>query len=99
MIQKRAEMLGIAPARKDVAEKVGGVSKQIYKNLDNNDIVLMPSISAVSQIWTPGQTFFTDIAKDAYRKDSEKKYKEIGDYQKGLKEMCKQIEDAITTLK
>ncbi|SFG41110.1 arabinogalactan oligomer / maltooligosaccharide transport system substrate-binding protein [Lachnospiraceae bacterium C7] len=99
MIKKRAEMLGIAPARKDVASDVGGTSQQIYTNLDKNNIVLMPSVTAVSQIWTPGQTFFTDIAKDAFRTDADKKYKNLDDYSSGLDEMCKQISEAIKTLK
>ncbi|SER45694.1 sugar ABC transporter substrate-binding protein [Lachnobacterium bovis] len=99
MLKTRADMLGIAPARKDVAKSVGGTSEKIYENLDKNNIVLMPSVTSVSQIWTPSQTFLIDIAKDPYRKDAEKKYKDINDYSKGLDEMCKQIDEAIKTLK
>ena len=98
MIEKRSEMLGIAPAREDVAKKVGGTSKKIYKSLDQGDIILMPSITEVSQIWTPGQTFFIDLAKDVYRSDGEKKYKDISAMQKGLEDMSQQIKEAITTL-
>ena len=66
-------MLGIAPARGDAAESAGDVSEKIYANLENGNVVLMPSISEVAQIWTPAQTFFTDLAKDAFRSGSEKK--------------------------
>ena len=98
MIERRSEMLGIAPAREDVAKKVGGTSKEIYKSLDQGDIILMPSITEVSQIWTPGQTFFIDLAKDVYRSDGEKKYKDLSAMQKGLEDMSQQIKEAITTL-
>ena len=99
MVEKRSEMLGIAPARGDVAESAGGVSKMLYTNLENGNIVLMPSISEVAQIWTPAQTFFTDLAKDAFRSDSEKKYKDLASLKEGLEQMDTQIYDAIYTLK
>ncbi|SEJ15638.1 arabinogalactan oligomer / maltooligosaccharide transport system substrate-binding protein [Lachnospiraceae bacterium A10] len=98
MIKTRAEMLGIAPAREDVAEEVGGTSKQIYENLDKGNIILMPSITEVSQIWTPGQTFFIDLAKDAYRPEAEKKYTDLASLKEGLTDMSNQIHEAITTL-
>lgn len=98
MIKTRAEMLGIAPAREDVAEEVGGTSKQIYENLDKGNIILMPSITEVSQIWTPGQTFFIDLAKDAYRPETEKKYTDLASLKAGLTDMSNQIHEAITTL-
>ena len=99
MIKKRSDLLGIAPARKDVADKVGGTSEKIFKNLEKGNIILMPSITEISQIWTPGQTFFIDVAKDAYRSEADKKYKSLDDYKTGLKDMCKQIDEAISTLK
>ncbi len=98
MIKTRAEMLGIAPAREDVAEEVGGTSEQIYENLDKGNIILMPSITEVSQIWTPGQTFFIDLAKDAYRPEAEKKYTDLASLKEGLTDMSNQIHEAITTL-
>ena len=96
---KRSEMLGVAPAREDAAEQVGGVSKLLYQNLEKGSIVLMPSIQEVAQIWTPAQTFFTDIAKDAFRSESEKKYLDITSMKAGLESVDKQIHDAIFTLK
>ncbi|MBQ1902244.1 MAG: extracellular solute-binding protein [Lachnospiraceae bacterium] len=98
MTKLRAETLGVAPAREDAAEEVGGVSKEIYQNLDNGNIILMPSITEVSQIWTPGQTFFIDLAKDVYRPESEKKYTSLESMKAGLEDMCNQINEAITTL-
>lgn len=96
---KRGEMLGVAPAREDAAEQVGGVSQLLYGNLEKGTIVLMPSIQEVSQIWTPAQTFFTDIAKDAFRSESEKKYPDVTSMKAGLESVDKQIYDAIFTLK
>ncbi|QFJ54477.1 sugar ABC transporter substrate-binding protein [Pseudobutyrivibrio xylanivorans] len=98
MIMLRNETLGISPAREDVSNEIGGLSESIYEKLEKGNIVLMPSIKEVAQIWTPGQTFFTDIAKDAFRSDSEKKYKDIDSMRAGLEEMCQQIHDAIFTL-
>lgn len=98
MVKRRAHMLGIAPARGDVAKEVGGTSEEIFKNLDAGNIILMPSISAIAQIWTPGQTFFIDLAQDVYRADNEKKYKDLASMKAGLEDMCKQINEAITTL-
>lgn len=98
MIMLRNETLGIAPAREDVASDLGGLSEAMYEELDKGNIVLMPSIKEVSQIWTPGQTFFTDLAKDAFRSEAEKKYKDLDSMEAGLEDMCNQIHDAIYTL-
>ncbi|MDY6155653.1 MAG: extracellular solute-binding protein [Agathobacter sp.] len=96
---KRSEMLGVAPAREDAAEEVGGVSELLYQNMEKGTIVLMPSIQEVSQIWTPAQTFFTDLAKDAFRSESEKKYPDMASMKAGLEDVDAQIYDAIFTLK
>lgn len=97
MIMKRHESLGIVPARSDAAEAVGGVSEIIYKNLDEGNIVVMPSIRAVEQIWTPAQTFFQDLAKDAFR-TTDKKYETLEQIKAGLEAVDKQIYDAVHTL-
>lgn len=99
MAVKRSEMLGVAPAREDAAEACGGISEMLYANLESGNIVLMPSIQEVSQIWTPSQTFFTDLAKDAFRTESEKKYKDLEALKEGLTQVDSQIYDAIYTLK
>ena len=99
MMVTRSEMLGVAPAREDAAETAGGTSELLYESLENGNISLMPSIQEVSQIWTPGQTFFTDLAKDAFRDESERKYKDLASLKAGLEEVDQQIYDAIFTLK
>ena len=99
MVTRRSEMLGIAPTRGDAAESAGDISEKIYANLENGNVVLMPSISEVSQIWTPAQTFFTDLAKDAFRSGSEKKYQDLPALKSGLEQVDTQIHDAIYTLK
>lgn len=98
MMLRRNQMLGIVPARSDVADTVGGVSEIMYHNLDAGNIVVMPSIRAVEQIWTPGQTFFEDLAKDAFRPEAEKKYKTLEDIKNGLAAVDTQIYDAVHTL-
>ncbi|MCD8337186.1 MAG: sugar ABC transporter substrate-binding protein, partial [Lachnospiraceae bacterium] len=97
-IVTRNEYLGIAPAREDAAQAVGGITETLYENLENGNIVLMPSITEVAQIWTPCETFFTDLAKDAFRGDSEKKYTTEEAMQEGLEDVCQEIYDAIYTL-
>lgn len=99
MVVERSEMLGIAPAREDAAEAAGGTSTLLYENLESGNIVLMPSISEVAQIWTPGETFFTDLAKDAFRTESEKKYPDVESMKTGLEKVSQEIYDAIFTLK
>lgn len=97
-IVKRYEMLGIVPTREDVVKEIGGVTEAVYENLENDNIVLMPSNAAVSQIWTPTQTFFADITKDVFRSESDKKYKTNEDLKQGLEKVTQQISDAIHTL-
>lgn len=99
MMVTRSEMLGIAPAREDAAEAVGGTSEILYTNLENGNIMLMPSNKEVAQIWTPAQTFFTDLAKDAFRNEDEKKYADLSALKDGLEQVDAQIYDAIFTLK
>lgn len=97
MAMRRHELLGIVPARSDAAEAAGGISEIIYHNLDAGNIVVMPSIRAVEQIWTPAQTFFQDLAKDAFR-TTDKKYTTLEEIKSGLAAVDQQIYDAIHTL-
>lgn len=97
MIMRRNEMLGIVPARSDAAKAVGGVAEIMYENLDEGNIIPMPSIRAVEQIWTPAQTFFQDLAKDAFR-TTDKKYQTLQEIKLGLENVDQQIYDAIHTL-
>ena len=99
MMMKRSSMLGIAPAREDAALESGSTSEILYENLESGNIILMPSVKEVSQIWTPGQTFFTDLAKDAFREENGKKYPDLNSLKAGLEQVDQQIYDAIHTLK
>ena len=100
MIKKRAQMLGIAPARSDVAKEVGGVSDTIFNSLKEGRIYLMPSIKAVDQIWVPAQSMLADIAKDAFRKSKgeTEKYPDVEAIKKALEGVDKNIYDSIYTL-
>lgn len=97
MIMKRHEYLGVVPARSDAAEAAGGISEIIYRNLDQGDVVIMPSIREIEQVWTPAQTFFQDLAKDAFR-TTDKKYTSLDLIKEGLESVDQQIYDAIHTL-
>lgn len=97
MVMRRCELLGIAPARSDVAENRGGTSEMIYQKLEEGNVVLMPSVTEVDQIWTPAQSFFSDLAKDAFREPGEKKYDDPEKLKAGLAQVDQQIHDAIFT--
>lgn len=97
MNMKRHELLGITPARSDAAKEAGGVSEIVFHNLDEGNIVVMPSVTEMVQVWPPAETFFTDLAKDAFR-TSDKKYNSLEELKTGLKAVDQQIHDAIFTL-
>ncbi|RCX15663.1 arabinogalactan oligomer/maltooligosaccharide transport system substrate-binding protein [Fontibacillus phaseoli] len=97
MIMKRQELLGSIPARSDAAKAVGGVSEIVFNNLNEGNVVVMPSITEMVQVWSPSETFFTDLAKDAFR-TSDKKYTSLEELKSGLKVVDQQIYDAIHTL-
>lgn len=98
MIKKRYELLGVVPVRKDIIKEIKGVSEGVFTQLEHKNIVLMPSNAAVAQIWTPTKTYFSDITKDVFRPESEKKYKDDESLKKGLEKVDQQISDAIHTL-
>ncbi len=100
MIKKRAEILGIAPTRSDVAKDLGGVSGMIFESLNEGHISLMPSVKAVDQIWDPMRTLLSDVAKDAFRenKGEEVKFSDEASMQDALDKASKSIYDAIYTL-
>ena len=97
MIELRNELLGIAPARSDVAQAAGGLSSVINSNMEAGNIVVMPSIKEVGQIWTPLKTLFVDIAKDPFR-TKEYKYDTLEKIKVALQKVDQQIYDAIFTL-
>lgn len=100
MIKTRADMLGIAPTRSDVAKECGDTTDMIFTSLSEGRIYLMPSIKAVDQIWVPTQTVMGDIAKDAFRekKGEAVKYATEDDFKNALETVNKNIYDAVYTL-
>ena len=100
LVKKRAEILGIAPTRSDVASDIGGVSGMIFESLNEGHIYLMPSVKAVDQIWDPMQTLLSDVAKDAFRERNGEtvKYPDQDAMQAALEKVSKNIYDAIYTL-
>ena len=100
MIKTRADMLGIAPTRSDVAKECGDTTDMIFNSLAGGRIYLMPSIKAVDQIWVPTQTVMGDIAKDAFRekKGESAKYTSKENFQAAMETVNKNIYDAIYTL-
>lgn len=99
MVAKRADILGIAATREDVAQK-GKVTESIYNNLRDGFIYLMPSCSEVSQIWKPGETLLSDLAKDPFRKANGEpcKYETLESMKAGLETVDENIYKAIFTL-
>lgn len=100
MIKTRADMLGIAPTRSDVAKECGDTTDMVFTSLSEGRIYLMPSIKAVDQIWVPTQTVMGDIAKDAFRekKGEAAKYVSEDDFKDALETVNKNIYDAVYTL-
>ncbi len=98
MISLRTEMLGIVPARTDVAESAGKLGGIINDNLSSGNIYIMPSVGGIGQIWTPTSTFFIDIAKDSFRDSGDKKYTTDELIKQALENVDNQIYEAIHTL-
>ncbi len=94
MVQKRAEMLGVVPARADVVETIDNDATQItFDNLADGTLVVMPSIPAVKQIWIPISSGFKQIATDGC---GERKYT-LNDLQVILETIDDNIYKAIHT--
>lgn len=97
-IKSRAELLGIVPARNDIADDVGGLSAIVNQNMADGKISIMPSVPQVTQIWTPLNTLFIDLASDAFRTGSQVKYDTTEKIQAALEKADQQIYDSIFTL-
>lgn len=97
MMMERNALLGVVPARSDAASQIGGISEAVYNRLEEGNIVVMPSIRAVEQIWTPLGTFFQDLAKDNFR-TGDKKFTTAEAVKAALEEVDKQIYDAVHVL-
>ena len=100
MVKKRADILGIAPTRSDVAQASGGTTEMIFKSLSEGHIYLMPSVKAIDQIWDPMGTLLSDVAKDPFREKSGEavKYSSEAEMQQALEKASASIYDAIFTL-
>lgn len=99
MIKTRTELLGIVPARKDIAEEVGGTSSLVNQNLENGEIYIMPSISQLNAVWDTVPTLFIDLAKDPFRTGSDKpKYDTLDKLKAALAKCNQDVINALNTL-
>ena len=64
MIKLRSELLGISPARSDLADELGGLNSVINDNLNKGTIYVMPSVRALAQVWTPLQTYCEEFIRN-----------------------------------
>lgn len=98
MIELREEYLGIVSCRSDVNSTEAGLNSELYRALTEGRISLMPSISAVAALWSPGETFFKDLATDVFLEESKQKYTTDEAIKAGLTKFHNQLYDAIFTL-
>ena len=96
MIKKRCEILGISPARVDLANEFGGLNQIINDNLESGSIYVMPSIRELAQVWKPLQTFCATLCDDVLK--GKEVYSTLEKIKEGLKNVDQQIYDAIHTL-
>ena len=97
MAKLREEILQIAPARSDVSAESTELSQQLFDRVSNGSIVLMPSIKAIDQVWTPAGSFMGDVAADPNR-GANAKYDTLDKIQAALEQLSKDIYDAIHLL-
>ena len=60
----RSEALGAVPARTDLAEELGGVSKILSGRVSDGKVYMMPSTRYTQYIWDPLSSLFNDVATD-----------------------------------
>lgn len=96
MIKRRCELLGISPARSDIAEEQGGLNATINENLESGSIYVMPSVRALAQVWTPLQTFCAKLADDVLT--GKNAFVSDDALKQGTENVDRQIYDAIHTL-
>ena len=99
MVALREQYLGIVTCRSDLNLNEEGLNSELYKALAEGRISLMPSISEVSALWSPGETFFKGLATDVFMDPSSQKYTTDEALKKGLETFHQQLYDAIHTLK
>ena len=98
MVELRQQYLGIVSCRSDINSNQTGLNEVLYRALNEGRISIMPSISAVAQIWSPTQTFFKAVANDPFLPASQQKYNTDEALKAGLNKVHQQIYDAIFTL-
>ena len=91
-----SEILGISPARVDLANEFGGLNQIINDNLESGSIYVMPSIRELAQVWKPLQTFCATLCDDVLK--GKEVYSTLEKIKEGLKNVDQQIYDAIHTL-
>ena len=96
MLERRSALLGISPARSDLAEVLGGLNQTINENLASGLVYVMPSVRALGQVWTPLQTYCARLADDALT--GKNAFTTLEAMKKGLENVDKQIYDSIHTL-
>lgn len=99
----RNSMLGISPARSDAADTIGAndpTVEELFAKLNSGLIDIMPAITEVGQIWSACESFFVDLATDAYRESRGETalYDSFDKIKDGLDRLVQQIYDAIFTL-
>ncbi len=98
MIKIREQILQIAPCRSDVAEESTDLTKQLFEATASGNIVLMPSIKAINQVWTPAGSFMADVAADSKRTGKDVKYDTLEKIQAALNKLSQDIYNAIHLL-
>ena len=101
ILQLRNEMLGIVPARTELAEQLGGINKDVVEDLNNGNIRVMPSNSELTSVWKAVTTLFTDMAADAFREagsSNPPKYDSLDKIKARVEQANQEVIDALTTL-
>lgn len=99
MVKLREEILDIAPCRSDVAEESDSdLTHELFEKIEEGSISIMPSVSALNQVWDPAASFFEDLVQDPSRSDANKKYDTLEKIQAGLDTTSDSIYAAIHTL-
>lgn len=96
MIKLRSDLLGITPARSDVVEELDELDQQVHENLESGRIYVMPSVSELSQVWTPFQTLCASIVADSLSNGTT--YVTEEQLRTALESVVQQIYDAIHIL-
>lgn len=101
ILELRNEMLGVVPARTELAEQLGGINKDVVDDLNNGNILVMPSNSELTSVWKAVTTLFTDMAADAFREEGSSNppmYDSLDKIKARVEKANQDVIDALTTL-